>query len=207
MPPHHILVIDDKIPDPRFGAGFPRAYRLLLSLIDLGHKITFYPNIRQTISSLDLELLKRYRIEVITDMDQLPNDIDLIIVSRPHNAHYHMPEAKKRLPHAKVIYDTEALWYRRYDLQLAITGRLPKWAYRYDELGLARQVDLCFVVNDIEKNIQNKFVKEVPSSDIGELIMTKLQNLDEVAYVRFASVYRQFKDINQFMVEIKKLLI
>src|SRR3989344_8905929 len=153
MPPHHILVIDDKIPDPRFGAGFPRAYRLLLSLIDLGHKITFYPNIRQTISSLDLELLKRYRIEVITDMDQLPNDIDLIIVSRPHNEHYHMPEAKKRLPHAKVIYDTEALWYRRYDLQLAITGRLPKWAYRYDELGLARQVDLCFVVNDIEKNI------------------------------------------------------
>lgn len=62
------------------------------------------------------------------------------------------------------------------------------------------------IVNDIEKNIQNKFTKEVPSSEIGELIMKKLYELDDVAYVRFASVYRQFKDINQFMNEIKKLL-
>lgn len=62
------------------------------------------------------------------------------------------------------------------------------------------------IVNDIEKNIQNKFTKEVPSSEIGELIMKKLYELDDVAYVRFASVYRQFKDINQFMNEINKLL-
>lgn len=62
------------------------------------------------------------------------------------------------------------------------------------------------IVDEIEKNIQGRYIKEVPSSDIGELVVKKLYDLDEVAYVRFASVYRQFKDINQFMTEIKKLL-
>jgi transcriptional repressor NrdR len=47
---------------------------------------------------------------------------------------------------------------------------------------------------------------EIPSTEIGELVMEKLKGLDEVAYVRFASVYRQFKDINTFMEELKKLL-
>ena len=48
--------------------------------------------------------------------------------------------------------------------------------------------------------------KEVPSSTIGEILMDKLQELDPVAYVRFASVYREFKDVNTFMDELKKLL-
>jgi glycosyltransferase involved in cell wall biosynthesis len=75
------------------------------------------------------------------------------ILSRPHNVHYYLPVVKTHCPNAKTIYDTEALWFRRYDLQLSITGRLPGWAYRYDELGMARAVDLCWVVNDIEKSI------------------------------------------------------
>ena len=48
--------------------------------------------------------------------------------------------------------------------------------------------------------------KEIPSSTIGELVMEELKSLDEVAYVRFASVYREFKDVNTFMAEIKKIL-
>ncbi|MFH1753775.1 MAG: transcriptional regulator NrdR [Candidatus Omnitrophota bacterium] len=62
------------------------------------------------------------------------------------------------------------------------------------------------LVNDIERQVQRKFEKEVPAKDIGEAIMSKLHKLDEVAYVRFASVYRQFKDVSQFMKEIKHLL-
>jgi len=58
------------------------------------------------------------------------------------------------------------------------------------------------IVQDIEKQIQNKLTQEVKSSQLGELVMEALKNLDEVAYVRFASVYRQFKDIESF----KKLL-
>ena len=61
-------------------------------------------------------------------------------------------------------------------------------------------------VRDIEMTLRNSLEKEVPSYKIGELAMEKLRGIDEVAYVRFASVYRQFRDINTFMEELKKLL-
>ncbi len=60
-------------------------------------------------------------------------------------------------------------------------------------------------VKKIEKTLQSINEKEVPSSFIGEQIMTGLKEIDEVAYVRFASVYRQFKDINEFIQEIKDI--
>lgn len=62
------------------------------------------------------------------------------------------------------------------------------------------------IVDDIENMILNTLQKEVDSTRIGELVMEKLKDIDEVAYVRFASVYRQFKDINTFMDELTKLL-
>ena len=62
------------------------------------------------------------------------------------------------------------------------------------------------MVDEIEQNLSNSLEREIPSSAIGELVMQKLKEVDEVAYVRFASVYRQFKDINTFMSELKKLL-
>lgn len=149
----HVLLIDDRVPDPHFGAGFPRAYRLLLSLIQLKHEITFFPTLKANLQEVNRERLKSYGIEVCEDLEQIQKKVDVAIISRPHNMHYHMPVVKRVQPQAKIIYDTEALWYRRYDLQLEITGRLPWWAYRYDELGLARSVDLCFVVNGTEKTI------------------------------------------------------
>ncbi|MCI8950121.1 MAG: transcriptional repressor NrdR [Lachnospiraceae bacterium] len=62
------------------------------------------------------------------------------------------------------------------------------------------------MIDEIENEIFNKDEKEVATSSIGELVMEKLKDLDEVAYVRFASVYREFKDVNTFMEEIGKLL-
>ena len=62
------------------------------------------------------------------------------------------------------------------------------------------------LVDRVEKELQKSFDKEVKAGVIGELAMDYLHKLDEVAYVRFASVYRQFKDINQFMKELKDLL-
>ncbi|MCR5485863.1 MAG: transcriptional regulator NrdR [Clostridiales bacterium] len=61
-------------------------------------------------------------------------------------------------------------------------------------------------VSDIEATLQNSLDREVTSDRIGQLAMDKLKDIDEVAYVRFASVYRQFKDINTFMDELAKLL-
>ncbi len=66
--------------------------------------------------------------------------------------------------------------------------------------------ELDAIIDDIEATIQNSLDREVTSEKIGELVMEKLKAVDEVAYVRFASVYRQFKDINTFMSELNKLL-
>ncbi|HHV26862.1 transcriptional regulator NrdR [Anaerosalibacter bizertensis] len=62
------------------------------------------------------------------------------------------------------------------------------------------------IVDDIEKTLYNSMEKEVTSNHIGEMVMNKLKDIDEVSYVRYASVYRQFKDISTFMDELKKLL-
>ena len=61
-------------------------------------------------------------------------------------------------------------------------------------------------VDEIEQCVQNSLDREVSTERIGELVMEKLKGLDDVAYVRFASVYRQFKDINTFMQELNKIL-
>ena len=62
------------------------------------------------------------------------------------------------------------------------------------------------MIDDIENTILNQDTKEVPSSFIGELIMEHLRNLDQVAYVRFASVYREFQDVDTFMKELQNIL-
>ena len=62
------------------------------------------------------------------------------------------------------------------------------------------------LVDDVENAIYNLGEKEIPSSTIGEMVMNKLKDVDMVAYVRFASVYREFKDVNTFMDELKRIL-
>ena len=66
--------------------------------------------------------------------------------------------------------------------------------------------DLEKIADEIEQELQNELEREIPTSEIGEMVMRRLQNLDQVAYVRFASVYRQFKDINTFMEELTRLM-
>ena len=63
------------------------------------------------------------------------------------------------------------------------------------------------LVDEVETEIFNREEKEIPSSLIGEILMDKLKDLDAVAYVRFASVYRAFKDVNTFMNELKKMML
>ena len=66
--------------------------------------------------------------------------------------------------------------------------------------------DLEKIADEIEQELQNELEREIPTREIGEMVMRRLQNLDQVAYVRFASVYRQFKDINTFMEELTRLM-
>lgn len=66
--------------------------------------------------------------------------------------------------------------------------------------------DMERIVADIESSMQNQLQREISSEEIGEMVMARLKNVDEVAYVRFASVYRQFKDVSTFIEEVNRLL-
>ena len=66
--------------------------------------------------------------------------------------------------------------------------------------------DIEALADEIEQEAQSSMDREIPTNQIGEMVMSRLKDMDEVAYVRFASVYRQFKDINTFMDELSKLL-
>ncbi len=88
-----------------------------------------------------------------------------------------------------------------FDKTKVINGMLSACAQRPISMDVIQRT-----ADEIEQELQNTLEKEIPSSRIGELVMQKLKDLDEVAYVRFASVYRQFTDIDSFMSELNKLL-
>ncbi|MEA4965212.1 MAG: transcriptional regulator NrdR [Oscillospiraceae bacterium] len=88
-----------------------------------------------------------------------------------------------------------------FDRNKVLTGMLRACEKR--PVSLPR-LEAC--ADDIEQILQSSLEREVRSEEIGELVMERLKPLDEVAYVRFASVYRQFKDINSFMSELNKIL-
>ena len=66
--------------------------------------------------------------------------------------------------------------------------------------------DINKLIDEVETEIFSREEKEIPSDEIGEIVMDKIKDLDDVAYVRFASVYREFKDVNTFISELKKML-
>jgi transcriptional repressor NrdR len=88
-----------------------------------------------------------------------------------------------------------------FDKQKLINGMLRACEKRPIQLA-----DLTSIANGIEMELLNSLEREVSAANVGEMVMDRLKTLDEVAYVRFASVYRQFRDINSFMTELNKLL-
>lgn len=107
-------------------------------------------------------------------------------------------EAVEHAPLIVVKKDGSRQEFNREKLLNSLLRACNKRPVSYDVLSKA--------VDDIETTILNELEREVPSSRIGELSMEKLRDIDDVAYVRFASVYRQFKDINTFMEELKSIL-
>ena len=88
--------------------------------------------------------------------------------------------------------------YDRSKIERGLVRSCHKRPVSYDQI--------VSTVEEIEAEIFNKEEKEISSNEIGEIVMDKIKELDQVAYVRFASVYREFKDVNTFMDELKKLL-
>lgn len=69
-----------------------------------------------------------------------------------------------------------------------------------------RPVDVSALVSEIEQELNNQLLNEIPSTKLGEMVMERLRKLDAVSYVRFASVYREFKDVDTFFSELKKMM-
>ena len=88
--------------------------------------------------------------------------------------------------------------YDRSKIERGIVRSCHKRPVSYDQI--------VSTVEEIEAEIFNKEEKEISSNEIGEIVMDKIKELDQVAYVRFASVYREFKDVDTFMEELKKIL-
>ena len=88
-----------------------------------------------------------------------------------------------------------------FDRMKLINGMIRACEKRPVPLSVLEQIG-----DDIEQELQSKLEREISTVDIGEMVMARLKDVDEVAYVRFASVYRSFKDINTFMEELTKLL-
>ena len=113
----------------------------------------------------------------------------------------------KRFTTYEVIESVPVLVVKRdksreaFDAQKLLNGMLRACEKRPVEYATLEKA-----VNEIEATIQNSFEREVTSEKIGELAMEKLKGIDEVAYVRFASVYRQFTDVSTFIAEVNKLL-
>ena len=107
-------------------------------------------------------------------------------------------EVMERLPLVVIKRDGSR---QTFDKNKLIGSRLKACEKRSVALG-----DLEKIADEIEQELQNELEREIPTSEIGEMVMRRLQNLDQVAYVRFASVYRQFKDINTFMEELTRLM-
>lgn len=70
-----------------------------------------------------------------------------------------------------------------------------------------RPVDVRGLVSEIEQELNNRLLSEISTSELGEIVMDRLRKIDAVSYVRFASVYREFKDVDTFMTELKKMII
>ena len=107
-------------------------------------------------------------------------------------------EVMERLPLVVIKRDGSR---QTFDKNKLIGSMLKACEKRSEALG-----DLEKIADEIEQELQNELEREIPTSEIGEMVMRRLQNLDQVAYVRFASVYRQFKDINTFMEELTRLM-
>ena len=107
-------------------------------------------------------------------------------------------EIMERLPLIVVKKDGSR---QTFDKQKLINGML-----RACEKRPVPIAEIQAVADEIEQELQNSLEREVKTTDVGEMVMSGIKTLDEVAYVRFASVYRQFRDINTFMDELNKLL-
>ena len=104
-------------------------------------------------------------------------------------------EASETVPLMVIKKDGSREFFDRHKLATGILHACQK-----------RPVDVEAIVSSIERDLQNALITEIPSVELGEMVMERLRGVDAVSYVRFASVYREFKDVDTFLSEINKMM-
>lgn len=129
-----------------------------------------------------------------------------VIDSRPADENASIRRRRECLSCAKrfTTYETvrACLWCHKRGAQ-SLTGRSPAGMIRASRSAGAL-AELERIADEIEQELQNSMEREIRTEDVGEKVMDRLRKVDQVAYVRFASVYRQFKDLDTFMAELNK---
>ena len=113
----------------------------------------------------------------------------------------------KRFTTYETIEDTPVLVVKANGTRQAFdSGKIKNGIFKACEKRPVSMSDIDAVVDKITKKVYNSMEQEISSKAIGEMVMDELKNLDEVAYVRYASVYRSFKDISSFMAELQRMM-
>jgi GT2 family glycosyltransferase/SAM-dependent methyltransferase len=158
-----ILVVDDRVPTPDAGSGYPRAYALLNMLAELDYRVTLFPAGDPAPYQPYLSLLQQRGVEVFfekTDFAAFTAErkgfYDLVLVSRPHNFQKTYTSIKEFFPNAGLIYDAEALFFVREELKAKAKGETLSPAEHDDavraELSLMNLADAIICVSESEKN-------------------------------------------------------
>jgi len=177
-----ILIIDDIIPAPYLGSGFPRAYSLLKMLSGLGYRVTFFPTAPlEPFPTATFALITKKEKAYVEEFKQLGVEImrgknredfvdfcknrkkyyDLVIISRPHNMTFVYDAIKTYFSNAKIIYDAEALFAEREILMKKIKGEClseeEEKKLIQEEVSLADKADLIMIVSERDKDKLNEF--------------------------------------------------
>jgi len=168
----NILFIDDRVPLPQLGSGYPRSFEVLNSLVKLGHRVTFFPlqfsgrsqPVTSTFQQLGVEviysLMQGTKINFETFFMKRWNYYDIVLISRPHNMQKILNDIKSYNRQQYIIYDAEALFAMRKILELEVKGEGLKEEDKEkivaSEVSLARQANAVITVSENEAEIFRK---------------------------------------------------
>lgn len=167
-----ILVIDDCVPKPEEGSGYPRMFLMLKSMASLGYRVTLLPLTDAAPKQPETCLLTQMGVEILWRaigarqlLEDRRDSYDIVLISRPHNALLAMNLVRKTNPKARVIYDAEALWHLREQLRRRLGFRTADRRFENEkaELSLIRSADYVTVVSPTEQKLIQEKLREKKS--------------------------------------------
>lgn len=197
-----ILVIDDRIPTPDQGTGYPRSYQLIKSMAEFGYKVTLFPLMNtqawqpytHEFQQLGIEVFHGNNLDLNKFARERSGHYDIVLVSRPHNMASSINIIKEHFTDARIIYDAEALFSLREILKAEIKGNKLKDSEAQSmidtEIKLMKQADMIITVSDNEKNTVLKHgIKNVVAWGHPTKIVTASNGFDDRRDILFIGAF------------------